>query len=156
MRNAFGAAVFFVCFAHAAIAADLSPPQRFEIYHGNQLFGFVTVQLVDGEKLVFTRQGPISRQQEIIKPSPEAWAHFRKRLDQLKVWKWKKNYSNSMTVKDGTQWRVLVTYKDKALDSSGSNAYPLPSGTSNNSIEASQHFRAFRKDVQDLIGRELR
>lgn len=156
MRKALVVALFFACLAsHMAMAADPSPPQRFEIYYGNSLFGFVQIRMEDGEKLVFERHYVRDSGKEVIEPSPEAWVHFRKRLDRLGVWKWKKSYFNPW-VKDGTQWRVLLTYKDRTLDASGSNAYPLPGGASNNSSEASQYFRAFLKDLQDLIGREVR
>jgi hypothetical protein len=109
----------------------------------------------DRGKLVFERHVR-NLKQEAIEPSPEAWSRFRKRLDWLGVWKWKKHYPNP-GVRDGTQWRVLLVYKDKTLDASGSNSYPLPGGrASNDWPEKSLHFQTFLNDVQGLIGRELR
>jgi len=155
MTKALLAALFFACLAQATMAADLSPPERLEIYYGSDLFGFVTLRLQDGGKLTFERHNARGSVQEIVEPSPEAWTHFRKRLDGLGIWKWKKNYPNPGAT-DGTQWRVLLVYKDRTLDASGSNAYPLPGGASNNWPERSRHFKAFLKDLQDLLGRELR
>jgi opacity protein-like surface antigen len=156
MKNVLLAALSFSCLAYTATAADLSPAQPFEIYYGHALSGGVTVRTLNGGKLVIERRYIRDSGQEIIEPSPEAWSHFRKRLDRLGIWKWKKNYAN-WGVKDGTQWRVLLGYKDRTLDSSGSNAYPMPGGgTSKNWAEQSQHFKTFLKDVEDLIGRKLR
>jgi hypothetical protein len=113
------------------------------------------VRLLDGGKLVIERGYIRDSGQEVVEPSPESWSRFRKRLDRLGVWKWKKSYFNPW-VKDGAQWRVILTYKDRTLEASGSNAYPLPSGASNNSPKQSQHFQAFLNDLQTLIGKELR
>jgi hypothetical protein len=152
MKKAFVSALFFACLLRTAMAVDLSPPQQFEIYYGSGVFGFVTVQLQDGGKLVFERHIR-NRGQEVIEPSAEAWARFRRRLDRLAVWKWKGRYFTP-GVKDGTHWRVLLRYKDRTLDVSGSNAFPLPGGASNNFPETSPHFKAFLRSLQDLMGRE--
>ncbi|NIX76038.1 hypothetical protein [Microvirga terricola] len=138
----------------AASAKDLSPPQRFNIFYGNGLFGFVTVRLEDGQRLILERHVR-NPGREVIEPSPEAWRRFRGRLDRLAVWKWKKSYPNPW-VKDGTQWRIAIRYKDRTLDVSGSNAYPLPGGTSNKSPRTSPHFQAFLDSLRDLMGQELR
>lgn len=154
MKKAFISALFFACLLRTAMAADLSPPQQFEIRYGTSLRGFTTVQLQDGDKLVFERH-IFNPDQAIIEPSAEAWARFRRRLDRLDVWKWNESYSNP-GVLDGTYWRIVLRYKDRTLNVSGSSAFPLSGGASNNSSEPSAHFRAFLQSVQDLIGRKLR
>jgi len=153
MKKALVSALFFACLLRTAVAADLLPPQQFEFYYGGVWFG-VSVQLQDGEKLVF-EQLLRGRERVLIKPSAEAWARFRRRLDQLDVWSWKEGYPNE-AVLDGAQWGIRLRYKDRTLDVSGSNAYPLPGGASNNYPEPTAHFKAFLGSVQDLIGRELR
>jgi hypothetical protein len=159
MKKASLSALFLVGLLRAAVAADLSPPQQFEIYYGSSLFGFVTVELQDGQKLAFQkidyRRHVRNREEAIIEPSAEAWARFRRRLDRLDVWNWKESYSDP-GVLDGTGWRISLKYKDRMLDASGSNAYPLPGGASSNSPKPSPHFNAFLQSVQDLIGRKLR
>ena len=58
MKKASLSALFLVGLLRAAVAADLSPPQQFKIYYGSSLFGFVTVELQDGQKLAFQKIDP--------------------------------------------------------------------------------------------------
>ncbi len=60
---------------------------------------------------------------DIIVPSTSDLAVFSKSLDELKVWEWKKYYSNS-NIMDGVQWGLTIQTDSKELDSGGSNDFP--------------------------------
>jgi len=59
---------------------------------------------------------------EII-PTGRKWLNFRKKLDAIDVWKWKRNYVNP-DVCDGTQWELLIDYGIRKKKTYGSNCYP--------------------------------
>jgi len=79
-----------------------------------------------------------------IQPSPRQWRAFRKALDRIGVWSWKRHYPNPPGFCDGTGWSVKIVYSDKKLLSSGSNSYP-----------GRDDFRRFSRAVARLIGREF-
>ena len=77
----------------------------------------------------------------LIKPSDQEWEDFFKKLDSLKVWKWKRHYIDP-DMSDGTTWEAFISYsflEPKDLISYGSNAYP-------------PDFRSFLSAVSKLIG----
>ena len=69
-------------------------------------------------------------------PSEKDWDEFWKTCDKLKVWSWKKDYSNN-DVLDGTQWELTIKREGRRKRRIfGSNAYPEPKGTFNSFIKA--------------------
>jgi len=56
-------------------------------------------------------------------PTKRKWLNFRKKLDAINVWKWKRNYVNP-DVCDGTQWELIIDYGIRKKKTYGSNRYP--------------------------------
>ncbi len=73
-----------------------------------------------GESVGAPEQGWV---QGTVVPNEREWIVFKKSLDDIGVWKWKKRYINS-NILDGTQWELVIEYGDKKLKSYGSNSYP--------------------------------
>lgn len=69
-------------------------------------------------------QRPSYPQKDVsVVPTNRKWLNFRKKLDAIDVWQWKRDYPNP-GVCDGTQWEFEVDYGLKKITSSGDNAYP--------------------------------
>ncbi len=73
-----------------------------------------------------------------IMPTPSEWKRFWQRVDDLQVWKWKKNYSNN-DICDGTQWSLKIKIAGKTKNCYGSNSYP-------------ESFEQFQKILSELVG----
>ncbi len=58
-----------------------------------------------------------------IMPTGRKWLNFRKKLDAINVWKWKRNYVNT-DICDGTQWKFEIDYGVKKKKIYGDNSYP--------------------------------
>ena len=58
-----------------------------------------------------------------VVPIGRKWINFRKKLDAINVWRWRRRYVDP-DVCDGTQWEFEVDYGVKKIKSSGSNSYP--------------------------------
>lgn len=64
------------------------------------------------------------REYETVEPPGEQqWLDFRNALEALDVWHWERSYDD-ISVLDGTQWEVAITWGRKRIRSQGSNAYP--------------------------------
>jgi len=75
-----------------------------------------------------------------IEVTDEQWREFRKALDDVNVWAWKKDYTDP-NVLDGTQWNLRIRYGDASVFSHGSNAFP-----------PKRDFERFRTAVVKLLG----
>ena len=121
-------AVTLLCGSSIAVEPELIP-KNFSATMGGFRPTFA-VELRDGT-LYYTqsksRPGQKPTEWETIKPTPEQWRELRKSLDQLNVWQWRPDYSNSL-VADGIQWSLEIEYTDHALKTKGSNSYPDDSG----------------------------
>ena len=92
-----------------------------------------------------------------IQPSPRHWRAFRKTLDRIGVWSWKRHYPNPPGFCDGTGWSVKIVYSDRSLVSSGDNCFP---GRDGRALSISVHerdntFENFCRAVGRLIEREF-
>lgn len=72
-----------------------------------------------------------------LEPTLDQWTSFRKALDELGVWSWRKKYERN--VLDGTQWSISIQYEGRRVASSGSNDYP-------------RDYAEFLTAVQKLLG----
>lgn len=77
--------------------------------------------------------------QDSIMPTETRWKAFRRKLDKMDVWSWRKHYKSELMIMDGTQWDLQLSYPDRVIRSSGSNEYP-------------ENFDAFLRAVRALIG----
>lgn len=55
-------------------------------------------------------------------------------------------------VRDGTQWKSTVQFKDFTVSSSGSNQYPLHNGKPGVGPGDSPAFKTYLKAVETLLG----
>ena len=83
---------------------------------------------------------------EVVPVGSGQWEAFLHSLDDMRVWKWERRYTD-LSVSDGTVWSCVIVYdtqKDRALVSYGSSGYP-------------PEFDEFLKAVATLIGdREIK
>ena len=82
----------------------------------------------DGENLNYLfnpsgHAGESGTQKTLIKVNEFDWKEFHDSLDKIGVWNWEERYDDS-SILDGTSWLFEVTYKDKSIESSGSNSFP--------------------------------
>ena len=80
-----------------------------------------------------------------VRVGDDQWREFRRVMDEVNVWVWRKEYIDPGVV-DGTQWSLRLEYADASVFSRGSNAFP-----------EQQDFERFRAAVEMLLGgREFR
>jgi hypothetical protein len=90
------------------------------------------------ERKAPTGPGAQATSSATITPTAEQWREFRQSIDELKVWRWRPDYSDS-AIMDGTQWQLELAYSDHSLKTGGSNKYP-------------EHFDRYLAAVQKLLG----
>ena len=59
----------------------------------------------------------------LLPPSAETWSDFRRVLDELKAWRWRRNWTNR-DIMDGWQWDLALVWGTQKWSGSGSNASP--------------------------------
>ncbi len=126
-------------------------PLKLELYIGGfDLPGQYCVKLEgDVVKYGIAREG--SRWLEIIlevTPSHRKWINFRKKLDHIGVWKWKRSYHNPC-VCDGVQWKFEVDYGILKKKTYGSNLYP---GSKGFDMDETPEFKMFLQALNRLFG----
>jgi len=91
--------------------------------------------------------------EKVITPTQGQWRSFWQEAEKIQLWQWSREYFNH-EIADGTQWRVNIEYDGKAINSSGSNAYPLEGDVTkpNKTPAPSVPFNQFIKAVRALIG----
>ena len=117
----------------------LTRPVSLEVSIGG--FGTSDYQVTMVNDVLEYRSWDCSREaiQETIVPTVARWKAFRRKLDKMDVWSWRKHYESELMILDGTQWDLELRYPDRVIRSSGSNAYP-------------DNFNAFLRAVRALIG----
>ena len=97
---------------------------------------------------------PENERKYTVRPSPEAWTEFWRRLDEIGVWSWEGTYQTPY-ICDGTSWSVSLSVGERVVEAHGSNAYPASSSKKRDSkspCEPESRFQAFCEAVSDLIG----
>lgn len=89
--------------------------------------------------------------EEAISIPPERWRAFRRELDGLSVWSWKKNYKPRVDCCDGESWSFSAVYTDRRVQTSGSNAYPDYDDPLE-SDDRTELFESFCSAISRLIG----
>ena len=74
-------------------------------------------------------------------PSDYGWQQFFQTLDDINVWRWKKNYTNN-EVFDGGSWSLKITKNSKKLACHGDVDYP-------------SNFDDFLEALKELIGMDI-
>lgn len=60
---------------------------------------------------------------EVISPTTGAWQEFWTAAELVKLWSWRKEYINPLTL-DGLQWSLEISSEDAKIVCNGSNAVP--------------------------------
>lgn len=96
-------------------------PSELRVFFGGFHASTFRLELTNGVLLYGADRQPL----EPLEPQPtlQQWKAFRDALDSAKVWSWQASYHDP-TVLDGIQWELKVVYRDRRLDSAGSNRYP--------------------------------
>ena len=130
-------------------------PKVFEISYGACLGPLKYFSLkIDGKILRIPELLLFPGPNEII-PTDEEWKDFWKKMDQLGIWKWLKEYSPQYTyVSDGYYWKVNMELGDKKIESSGFNAYPGDNGEIVD-MSMTRSFKIFLDAVEILTGLEI-
>lgn len=100
-------------------------PLKLEFYIGGFTGPNHSIKLANGIlKYKLFEAHPDYPEKEIeVVPTGRKWINFRKKLNAIDVWKWKRRYVDP-DICDGTQWEFEVDYGVKKKKCSGSNAYP--------------------------------
>jgi len=103
---------------------ELLIPTQLLIAIGGFMGSSYQLELKSG-KLIYTefRSGYEKIRDKIFQLTAEQWEAFWQVADDVNIWNWKKEYRNPEML-DGTSWRVNIKFKDKEMDSQGSNNSP--------------------------------
>jgi len=124
---------------------SLEPPELFSASIGGYMGPTYAVEKVKrGVQYRRYESGYELREIRMIRPDEEAWATFRRALDEIGVWDWLPEYADP-GIMDGTGWSLELKWGDRAISTGGSNGYP---GGSPDSPE----FRGFLDAISSLIG----
>ncbi len=131
-------------------------PEKLSLYIGGYMGTSYSVELKRGALLYKCwSDGSKGEEKHRIKPSPEAWAKFRDRLDELGFWSWNGDYQPPGIILDGTSWSVEISVAGRSVEAHGCNAYPPSdpeSGSSQESGEAGSRFDEFCEAITELLG----
>ncbi len=81
------------------------------------------VQAEGGTVRWTARQGGQDSDQATVQPDAEAWQRFWAAVDAAGAWEWEARYVDP-DVLDGTSWSLRLEHEGRAVESSGSNAWP--------------------------------
>ena len=82
-----------------------------------------------------------------VTPAEEQWAAFWRELEIAGVWQWQADYPSDIL--DGTQWSLIVQYRERRIRCEGSNAYP---GSPGPDYSPNGDFAHFLKALRSLTG----
>ena len=132
--------------AHGAVSGDnVIRPRLFEVSIGGFFGASYRVELQSDGTLLY-RHNPRTLISEPgtrtrrVRVGDDQWREFRRAMDEVNVWAWRKDYIDPRVV-DGTQWNLKLEYADASVVSRGSNVFP-----------EQQDFERFRAAVVMLIG----
>ncbi len=135
-------------------------PKVFNITYGayRELNNF-SIKIEDGKIIPSYEFSPFhnSDKYEDIIPSKKDWIKFWKKMDNIDIWSWLKNYEpQGMAVLDGYYWNINIEFGDKKIKSSGSNAYPGDAANEIVDVDMSKLFKKFLAAVKELTGIEIK
>ena len=105
-----------------ASAERTNIPLELSAFIGGFFGASYTVELKDGILHYSVRENG-KETTTTITPTAEQWPSFRRALDELNIWNWRKHYKDRHVL-DGTLWSVNIVYQGRKLASDGSNEYP--------------------------------
>lgn len=77
----------------------------------------------DGQQVAWEGTEGDSTTIATVDPDPDAWAQFWAAVAEAGAWGWDARYDDAAVV-DGTSWAVRLEYDGRAVEATGSNAYP--------------------------------
>jgi hypothetical protein len=131
-------------------------PEKLSFYIGGYMGTSYSVELKRGA-LRHKCWSDRSREEEkhSVKPSPEDWAKFWDRLDELGFWSWGGSYQPRGIILDGTSWSVEICAGERSVEAHGCNAYPPSSPRAKRPREAGEsgsRFSEYCEAVSELLG----
>jgi hypothetical protein len=148
--GAFALALFGCAPPRSHSGSRESVPKSFVAFIGDFQANSYQVELNDGVLDYETYSYPGKSSKARITPTKADWETFRRALDDLNVWSWRREYE--LTALDGTQWSLEIEYVDRSLKSEGSNNYPTTLGVPNGSGIRTEEFKRYLVAVQKLLG----
>ena len=131
-------------------------PEKLSFYSGGYMGTSYSVELKRGALRYKCWSDRLGEEEKLsIKPSPDAWATFWKRLDELGFWSWDGSYQPRDIILDGTSWSVEMSAGDRSVEAHGCNAYPPSSPRAKRpreSGESGSRFGEFCEAVSELLG----
>jgi hypothetical protein len=131
-------------------------PEKLNLYIGGYFGTSYGVEFERGA-LLYTCWGDQSDQGEKhrIKPSPDAWTTFWRRLDEVGFGSWSGSYQPPSIILDGTGWSAEIAAGERSVEAHGSNAYPPcdpKAASSREPCEPGSRFDKFCEAVSELLG----
>ena len=111
------------------------------IYYENGSMGFPnSVELLENNKGKILEEGS----ELIVDLKEHKILHFWDRMNELQVWKWKKNYTNPVEMTDGYDWELKLRDRNgRAKYCTGYESYP-------------NNYNEFIKELNNLFGSEIK
>lgn len=126
-------------------------PKKFEFSYGAalDLLSMPNFKLKNGkfvEEIPFYVDSPTPLE---IKPTKEQWVEFWKKMDEIDIWNWNRDYYALCL--DGVKWKIKIVQGDRKIESYGSNAYP-DLNPKHSTDYLSPTFKKFVNAFKDLTG----
>jgi hypothetical protein len=111
------------------------------IYYSGGSMGFPnSVELLENNKGKILEEGS----ELIVDLKEHKILHFWDRMNELQVWKWKKNYTNPVEMTDGYDWELKLRDRNgRAKYCTGYESYP-------------NNYNEFIKELNNLFGSEIK
>lgn len=134
-----------------------SQPGKFEARIGGYMGWSFSATLTDkGVEYVEYAEKYAPMAAKLISPAPARWRALAKKLDELAVWDWKREYINK-TMKDGTSWEFECEWGGRKISTGGSNAFPGDADhrkAATDPVNESNRFDRFLQAISELLGGE--
>ena len=131
-------------------------PKVFLITYGSHRgMNNFSITIEDGKILPSDEFPHLKKVYEFIIPSEQEWIEFWKKMDQIDIWNWSRDYEPEGEVLDGYFWNLKIELGDKKIKASGSNAYPGDSIGEIIDLHISSSFKMFLDAVEELTKMEI-
>jgi hypothetical protein len=130
-------------------------PGKFEARIGGYLgMSFSAILAENGLEYTEFAEQYVPLAAKIFRPSAKQWHALEQALDEIDVWRWKKEYLNPK-VRDGTSWEFECEWGPRKVRTGGSNAFPADDDPRKLALEKeSKRFDRFLAAISRLLGDE--
>ena len=110
-------------------------------YNGCSMGGFETCELLENNKV---KVSTLDSGEKITDIQEHKILTFWDKIDELKIWKWKKEYSPKDEIEDGHQWELKLRNRNgRTRNFGGHMSYP-------------DNYNDFIKELNNLFGSEIK